>query len=205
MIEVSLINAYTGSRYFEYIQQELSFDNIPDIEVFISTECITRYDMNSMIRLLLYSEAQDSISQLLSYFKSNDQRYNISEIEFILIECTLDMCPIIQTVMYCGNKYVHDFHEDIFKLVTGDVVFNYRDGKFYYIKNDPSVYSLKDIMWNDDNPSCEISKYDIHKVSECEFRYFHLDKLVSLISASSEIERANILKNITNDHPRLVS
>lgn len=200
MIEVTYINAYTGNVHEEELNS-LKVSSFNEVLIYANNTLQNKY--NTCLRICIYSDDATCIKQIPLILDN----INIDDIDSVFVEYTVDMCPIIQVICKKSNgiEYIHDYYRNLFELSEGDIVFNKRDGRFYYIIKDPNIYSLQDVMWNDDIPSSHISKYDIHKATEFEYEYYHLDRLVSLRTASNVDEYNKILDSIFKNHPRLIT
>lgn len=197
MIEVEIIDAYRGGIYNKTIKRYIA-SSFKDVLNYVNK--LNKDNFNTSHRVIIRAN-----KEYIKDIPILDTLYNLDDIDSISIEYTMDMCPIIECVNIGGYKYDNDIFKDTVDLKLGDIVLNRCDGKYYLVVRDPNEWSLSEALWNDNNPSGLVSRYDIHKVSKYEYEYYNLHKLELLRDSNSVEEYDMILEDICENHPKMMN
>ena len=199
MIEVEIVDVYSGGNYSKPIKRYIAV-SYEDVLKYVNKLNKNKDAFNTSHRVIVHAD-----KEYVKEIPLLDTSHNLEDIDYISIEYTIDMCPIIECINIGGYKYDNDIFKDLIDLSIGDIVFNRRDGKYYLVVRDPNKWSLSAALWNDDNPNGLVSRYDIHKVSKHEYKYYNLHKLELLRDTNSIEEYDKILEDICENHPRMMN
>lgn len=201
MITVILDDIYNKEKPLTKVRDFKNFDLVLK---YIS-KYQKRYGYNKRYRIRLITYDKDDINFIIDKFMGEDYKKYKDGTSDIELELTFDMNPVI--MMIDGKDYFyHDFHQDCLDLKQYDIVYSYKEDKYFIITGDPDKYAIeyasKDVY--NDTPDDMISRMDLRKASEFEIEEYELDKIRdSFINCETEEEFDEYVSEIIKKHPYL--